>query len=267
MKDVRRGKARGRILREGARDQLIDLLGNAGAQRPHARDRRAHVLVGHLDERVATVGRRARQAGVQHGTERVHVDPAVEALAEGLLGRDVVAGAEHAAGCGQLGRLIDARDAEVCELDEPVSRDQHVLRLDVTVDHAALVGVRQRLGDLRADRERLGDRQVRRLRDVVREVGAIDVLADDERPPVPLAPIDHRDDPGVRERRERARLALEAADRVRRGRALVVQPLERDRAHQLLVLCEPDARVSPAPEQLLDAEARSHGLTDHPRAG
>ena len=66
--------------------------------------------------------------------ERVHVRLRGRVLAERLLGRDVVGRAEHPPGGGQPLRLQRARDAEVGDLRAALRVDQHVLRLDVTVD-------------------------------------------------------------------------------------------------------------------------------------
>ncbi len=47
------------------------------------------------------------------------------------------------------------RDAEVDQPGAAVGREQHVSRLDVAMDHAALVGVEERLGDVGRDARRL----------------------------------------------------------------------------------------------------------------
>ena len=93
------------------------------------------------------------------------------------------------------------------------------MRLDVAVDHAALVRVGQGVGHLHRDRERLREGQRPLERDALVQVASVDQLAHDERPPVGLAAVDDRDDARMREQRERARLALEAVDRVGRSRA------------------------------------------------
>ena len=174
------------------------------------------MLLGDLDERRAAVRRPAGEAVVEQRPERVDVGAAVERVALRLLGRDVVAGSEHPPGIRQRRRVVDARDAEVGQLGVAVRGQQHVVRLDVAMDHAALVGVRERRGHLDGDRERLRDRQGALQRDALVQVAPVDELADDERAPVGLAAVDDRDDARVREQRERARLALEAVDRVGR---------------------------------------------------
>ena len=55
-------------------------------------------------------------------------------------------------------------DAEVGD-DRRAAGEQHVVRLDVAMDDAALVRVRQRLRDVAQDADRLGDRQRARARE------------------------------------------------------------------------------------------------------
>ena len=72
-----------------------------------------------------------------------------------LLGSHVLGRAHDLARAGQRRVLRLAahqlRDAEVGDLDPALLVQQHVLRLDVTVDHALVVGVLQGLADLRHD--------------------------------------------------------------------------------------------------------------------
>ncbi len=199
------------------------------------------MLLGDLDERRAAIGRHARQAVVEQRAERVDVCAAVERSPLRLLRRDVVAGAEHASGVGQRGLVVDARDAEVGQLRVPVGRQQDVVRLDVAVDHAALVGVGQGVGHLHRDRERLGEGQRALQRDALVQVAAVDELAHDERTPIGLAAVDDGHDARVREQRERAGLALEAVDRIGRFEPARMQQLDRDGASELLVVGLPDA--------------------------
>ena len=65
--------------------------------------------------------------------------PAVTSCALGLLGREVVRGAHHRAGLGDL-RDAGAGDAEVGDGRLALVVDDHVLRLQVAVDDAVAVG-------------------------------------------------------------------------------------------------------------------------------
>ena len=235
-------------LGERSRDERLDAVGDLRPTRLHAGHGSPQVLLGDLDERGATVGRHTRQAVVEHRAERVDVGAAVQRVPLRLLGRHVVARAEHAARVGERRRVVDARDAEVGQLGVPIRRQQHVVRLDVTVHDAALVRVGEGRGHLHGDRERLGERQAPLERDALVQVVPVDELADDERAPVRLAAVDDGDDAGVREQGERAGLALEAIDRVGRLQTPRVQELDGHGAAELLVVGLPDTRHPAAPE-------------------
>ena len=96
---------------------------------------------------------------VQHAAEAVDVAPGVDVLAaERLLRAHVVRRADGHAGLGQLlaaGLAHRPRDAEVGD-QRVAAEQQDVLRLDVAVDDAALVGV------LRAPRRPRGRSGARR---------------------------------------------------------------------------------------------------------
>ena len=75
----------------------------------------------------------------------------VDGAAGGLLGRHVGERADHVAGACERVLPAQVRNAEVRQLRGPASRagrvgHDHVLRLDVAVDHAPLVGVGERVG-------------------------------------------------------------------------------------------------------------------------
>ena len=108
-------------------------------------------------------------------------DCAGHLVAERLLGRDVVGGAEHAAGGGQALRLERAGDAEVGDLRAAVGVDQDVLRLHVAVDEAVGVRALERAADLDRVGDRLGHRQPAEAADAVLERLALDVLEHDVR--------------------------------------------------------------------------------------
>ena len=71
---------------------------------------------------------------VEDDAERKDVRALVDGLAEGLLGRHVVHGADEAAGLGQLAVLDGARQAEVHHQYPPVAINEDVLRLQVAMD-------------------------------------------------------------------------------------------------------------------------------------
>jgi hypothetical protein len=67
-----------------------------------------------------------------------------------VLGRHVGGRADQVAGLGELGRL-DARDAEIGDLDGAFARHHDVGGLDVAMDHALRVRILQRGEDLQQD--------------------------------------------------------------------------------------------------------------------
>ena len=146
-----------------------------------------------------------------------------------LFGRDVVRRAQHRSGLGHA--LLDverARDAEVSHLCATVAVQQDVLRLDVAMHEAVLVGEPQRAGDLDRDLERLTDVQPALPHDELLEVLTLDVLEDDVLASVLLSPVDDRDDVRMLQLRDGAGLPLEPLDEVFVPVVLLVQDLEGD---------------------------------------
>ena len=128
-------------------------------------------------------GEAAEEEGVEEGAEGVDIDAVVGSAAAVDLGGDVAGGA--ADGPGALaGGGEDLGEAEVEDLDEVgvvVAGDpEAVLRLDVAVDHAALVGGREGAGDLAGDREGAGPRERALAGEQAREVLALEVLHGEE---------------------------------------------------------------------------------------
>ena len=79
----------------------------------------ADVLDGDGDRRVAVIRRAARQHFVHDNAEGIEVGTAVNLRTLGLLGRDIVDGAERLTREGILSGG-DAGNAEICDLDAAV---------------------------------------------------------------------------------------------------------------------------------------------------
>jgi hypothetical protein len=195
------------------------------------------VLHGHRDLVLAVEGDVAREHLEEDDAERVEIALGIDVLAQGLLGRDVVGGAQHAAVRRQplLGQR--AGDAEVRDLGRALLVDEDVLGLDVAVDDAVVVGGAQRAGDLDGVGHRLADGQAPVAADAVLEGLPFDVLEDDVRRAqtvrvlVPfLAGVDDADDVRMVELRHRARLAAEALELVGVRRDLTMHELDRNLA-------------------------------------
>ncbi len=187
--------------------------------RRHAFDelrRRRRAAVGdgpsHVEEVVALYWRLAGDHFVEHRSERVEVGAGVGLLAARLLGRDVDQRPHHRAGVAVLQRIVqELRQAEVEHFDVPVVAQHDVLRLDVAVDDARLVGRPESARHADTDAEHLTDAQLM-LGDLFAQGRAVDVLRGDEMRPIDFADVVDGDDVRVIQCRGGAGLALKAAD-------------------------------------------------------
>ena len=140
-------------LREGPLDRQVDALRHVGPPRPHARDRLREPLRDDRPRGRARERRLASQHLVQDAAERVYVGAGVDRLVPArLLRAHVGRGARARSRLGQV--LVgpqDPRDAEVGDQRAAVLGEQQVFGLDVTVDHALLMGVIQRQRRLAGD--------------------------------------------------------------------------------------------------------------------
>ena len=163
------------------------------------------MLVGHRDRGVAGERRLAGEQLEQHAAGGVDVAAGVDGLAARLLGRQVLRGADHRGGLGDVLPLAQrAGDAEVHHLHRAGAVDHDVRRLHVAMDDVVLVAEVQRGADVghHLDDPLLAHRPLR-LDDLAQRV-AVDVLHHDvgQRPEVALhlAGVVDRDDRGVVER-------------------------------------------------------------------
>ncbi len=123
----------------------------------------------------------------EHHPDRVEVGAGVHRLAQRLLGREVLRGADHHAGLGHRGdpALQRAGDAEVHDLDVALAVEHDVPGLDVTVHQAHVVRGLQRVQHTDGDPQRLLDRHravlADRLVDGVPQALAVDQLHHDVR--------------------------------------------------------------------------------------
>ena len=103
------------------------------------------------------------------------------------------------------------------------------------MDDPALVCGFQCIGDLTRDRERVVQRK-RTLGDHVRERLALDELEHQRRAAIHVLEAVDRADVGMIQRRQHARLTLEAREAFRIGREQPRQDLDRDLATELLIM-------------------------------
>ena len=160
---------------------------------------------------IAPEWRGARQHLERRARQRVGVGAAVHRAALDLLGGQVVQGAEHLPGQGEVGgRLGGLADAEVRQVDMILravlsqAAEQHIGRLHVPVHQAAGVRRVQRGGHLGHDPGGAGRRQRASPVQQAVHVLAADVAHRDEEHATGLAGVEDRDDVRVVHRRRGA---------------------------------------------------------------
>ncbi len=242
----RRGKALGRILLEEPLHDGLDLGIDVGARRRHRRRLGVDDTKGGGDGGGPAEGPRAGDQLVQEHAHGEEVAAPIERrVARGLLGREIVRRPEDDARAGARARAAapvrHLGDAEVEQAHRGrtarrVEGDEHVLRLEITVDDPRAVGRIQRLEhrDARAHRRvdvEAADAQERRAHRLAVEVLHHEVGAHFTHPGV-----DDLDDVGVADAAHRLRFLEEALGELGVLRELVVEELHGDRstaAHRL----------------------------------
>ena len=142
-----------------------------------------HVLVGDGEGGFALKRRHTGDGFVHDAAECVNVAACVGRFAAGLLGGEVLSGADHRGGLrhGGGGIVQRARDAEVHHLHRAGVGDHDVGGFDVAVDDASVVAGLQRAGDRQQQlRRTLGRKRTFVAHDVA-QVHAVDALHDDVR--------------------------------------------------------------------------------------
>ena len=183
---------------------------------------------------------------------------AFDRTAVGLLGREVVGAADEHVGARDAGlpvRVDGARDPEVGQLHGAVAGQEHVLGLDVAVDHALRLRVGERPAHLGADPRGLGRRQRALAPHARLEVLPLDELHDEVRPLGVLAAVEQVHEVRVRQAGDQERLAPEPLGVLLVGQQPRVQALHRDVATQHGVGRAPDRRHSATSDQLVEAVA------------
>ena len=167
----------GRQLLERPRDGGIDAGWNGLPQLRHGAGLRRDDLGDDLLGGEAGERRSAGQHLVQHHAEGVDVGARVQVLTGGLLGAHVLGRAETHARLRQPTAFPSTpgqRDAEVGH-HRPAVVEQDVVRLDVAVDQAMVVGVVERAGDFRGDADGIVHRQLDLALEPGAERSALDV--------------------------------------------------------------------------------------------
>ena len=214
----------GRLLRDHAPEDRLQLLRDTLARRSQGRDRLIAVSQQPRHQRVSLVGRLRRQQEPQRNAQAVDVGLRVGVLgAQRLFRSHVVHGPHHRAGPRQIGLSrhvgrLDPRQAHIQNLDHARRVEQQICRLDVAVNHALFVSELQPARRLNDAVDGLLDRQRPLLLHNRRQVIAGNVLHDKERRTVLLSRIEGPDDVGVSQPCGRFDLALKPLLRLLRFR-------------------------------------------------
>ena len=180
----------------------------------------------------AAEGPLPREELIQNDAARKNVAAAVHGRAKELLGRHVRGRAKHRASLGQL-RSLNARNAEIGDLDRPILKNNHVRRLHVAVGYAVAVCMVQRTQHLTHDACDFPVREALAIVEVVLELLALDEFHGDESDPAFFGIFVNRDDVRMTEPARCLRLALEPREHfagIGLSELLRSDRLDRDRA-------------------------------------
>ena len=254
----------GRVLRQRLEHDRVERRAHLRVDRARYRRLLADLLHRDRDGVVAV----ERDAPAEHLEEddpdRVDVGRRRDLHPLRLLGAEVLGGAHHRAGPGDLG-AAGAGDAEVGDPDPPVAVDQDVHRLQVAVDDPVLVRERGGGEHLARHLDRLLDLEP--LVDQLAQRGALDQLHRDVVAVLVGAAVEDADDVLVLQPRRRRRLAAEPLDELGVAGEVLVQELERDVAAELGVAGAPDVGHAAGAEPALQPVAavdRDSGFELHP---
>ena len=185
------------------------------------------VLHGHGQGVSGGKGQAPGQHLVEHDTAAVDIRFGRGRLALRLLGREVGDGAQDDTGGGLPRAGQGARNAEVTHFHLIGGREQYILWLNVTVDHAVAVGEVEGVAELTGNDDGPGEREPALAGDDLLEGAALDVLHDDVIRVIVAAQIVDGHDAGVRQTGGELGLLLEAAHQRGLATVLLMQDLDR----------------------------------------
>ena len=259
---VHRGVAVRRFLFESMRHDSRQGSRNLRSELAHVGYRLFDVAPRRLEEAAPPKRNRPGKELEQHDAERVDVAAPVRALARSLLGREVLGAPHHRSRLSQRA-LGHASDAEVGD-HRPLAREQDVRRLDVTMNDAVLVGMRQRRADLDRELDGSVDRERPVTLDQLPQVAVGDVFEHDVGPASVLSPVEHGEDVRMTQARHRPSFAVKACQCVAVGDRAFVQELDRDLPPKDGVEGPVDDRSRTSPELLLEpVPARDRVIRRH----
>ena len=137
----------GQFCCHGVHGDLLEAERNRGIQLTRHGGVSVDMLDGNGHRRITVIRRAARQHFVHDNAEGIEVGTAVNLRTLGLLGRDIVDGAERLTREGILSGG-DAGNAEICDLDAAVLQNHNIVGLNVAVDNPTAVRVLERFTNL-----------------------------------------------------------------------------------------------------------------------
>ena len=266
----RRGEALSRILGEAADEHLVQLGGHVRVEGRGIRGRLAQHLAQDL-RGLAVEGPLAGDELVDDDGHLVEVARGRGALAAALLRRHVVQRAQDVPGLGEA-RGVEARDAEIGNLDAPVVVHEDVGGLEVAVEDTLRMAMGEPVEDLARDVPCVPEIVDRRFLQAQREGLAFHQLHHDAGELVGLDEVVDGGHPRVGDASHGLGLAAEARElgrEVARGEGALGHHLERDRALDAFVGAAVDGPRRALAEELAhlvagDARGDVHAIAPCP---
>ncbi len=251
---LRGGRAVLRVLGQQAQHERFEGLRDLGADTAHGQRGFVQVPVQHTECRRARERHVSAEEFVQQYAECVEVGVRADRAAHRLLGGHVGGRADGRAGVREAGGVgvHDGRHAQVEHGHRAVLLHHHVARLQVAVHDRHGVHGAQHGAQLRGDRHRPLPGVGVVLGEVVGEVGAVDVLHDEEQLLALTACVVHRDEAGVVDLCGHPALAHEASPQLvglLAGHLVGAQQLHRHPPVESLVVGRPDLAHAALPDE------------------
>ena len=253
------------ILAQGGEEDLLERPRDVRVERGRRRRRLLEVLHDDGDGRVGVEGDAPGQHLVEDDAEGVEVSARVARLALPLFGGHVGGRARDRARHREARAAEDERDAEVGEHDLPFGVEHDVGRFQVSVDHAARVGVVNGVGERGEEAGGLLGTEAPAFRRALLQFGLerwpLDVLHDHVVPVALGVEVVDLQDVGMAQTGDGVRLALEAANEILVLGHVRVQDFEGDVAVEAGLVRLVDLR-HPALAEQRDEVIFSECLTD-----
>ncbi len=202
------------------------------------------MLLEQLRQRLGFEGASAGEDFVEDEAERVDIAPDGDLLSAQLLGRHIGRRAGP-----NVRDLADRRQAEVHDPDPARAVEHDVRRLQIAVQHAALVRGGESRADLPRDLEPLVFRQPADAAEQDREILAVHVLHRDEQLAVDLPDVVHAADVRMRHGPRGPHLVVELREPHRVAQEIRRQEFQRDLLPEAQVVGAIDLSHAAAPEQ------------------